>query len=159
MEVALDDNNVLEYVQGKVLEPLANTSTIIKSRYKRGDLKAKKIIINGLQDHFLIYVDILKNPKYIYDKVIRMYEVNNLNHILSMKNKLKEMKINNKESLQSYIMRVSHLRDKLQSVSEQISDKELVLVTLQGLPPILETLITSLRKNNFCPTFNEFVGK
>jgi len=58
---------------------------------------------------------------------------NKLNHILSLKNQLKEMKMNKGEYVQSYIMRVFCLRDQLQFVGEQISDRELVVVTLQGL--------------------------
>jgi len=52
----LDDNDVLEYVQGKVLEPSTNDFVAIKSMYKKGDLKAKKILNDGLHDHLLVYV-------------------------------------------------------------------------------------------------------
>lgn len=33
------------------------------------------------------------------------------------------------------------------------------MVTLQGLPPILETFITTLSNNNLFPTFDELIGK
>ena len=92
--VILDDNDVLEYVQGKVLEPPTNASAAIKSRYKKGDLKAKKIIIDGLQDHFIVYVGNLKAFKDMYYNLVGMYDVNNLNHILSLKDQLKKIKMN-----------------------------------------------------------------
>lgn len=60
LEVILDDNDVLEYLQGKVPEPLSNASTDIKSKYKNGELKERNIFIDGLQDHFLVYVGNLK---------------------------------------------------------------------------------------------------
>ena len=60
----------------------------------KGDLKAKKLLIHGLQDHLLVYVGNLKISKHIYDNLVGMYKVNNLNHILSLKNKLKELKMN-----------------------------------------------------------------
>jgi len=41
--------------------------------------------------------------------------------------------------VKSYIMRISRLKDKLQRVGETMSDMELVIVTLRGLPPIGET--------------------
>jgi len=107
LRVILDDNDVLEYVQGKLLEPPVNASTTIKPGYKKGDLKAKKLMIHGLQDHLLVYVGNLKSSKDIYDKLVGMYKFKNLNHILSLKNNLKELKMNKGESVQSYIMRVS----------------------------------------------------
>ena len=113
LEVILDENDVLEYVEGKVLVPLENAPAATKSKYEKCYLKAKKILIDGLQDHLLVYVGSFKKSKDIYGKLVGMFEVNNLNHILSLKNKLKEMKMSKGESMQSYIMRVSFLRDQL----------------------------------------------
>ena len=107
----------------------------------------------------LIYVGKLKKSKDIYDKLVGMYELKNLNHILSLKNKLKDMKMNKEEYVQSYIMRISQLRDQFQTVGEPIFDRELVLVTLQGLTPIWETFITTINNNEKFLTFDELVGK
>lgn len=126
LEVIMEENDVLEYVQGKVLDPPANAFVVVKSRYKKGDLKVKNIIIDGLQDHLLAYVGSLKASKDIYAKMIGMYEVNNLNHILSLKDQLKEIKMNKGELVQSYIMRVSCSRDQLQATGEHVSNRELV---------------------------------
>lgn len=97
LEVILDDNDVLEYEQGKVPEPPTNSPSAIKYRYKKGDLKATDIIIHGLQDHLLVYVGNVKESKDMYDKLARMYKVNNLNHILSLKDQLKNIKMNKGE--------------------------------------------------------------
>lgn len=107
MEIILDDNYVLEYVQGNVPKPLMIASIAINSKYNKCDLKAKKFLIDGLQDHLLVYVGNLKSFKYIYDKLVGIYHVKNLNHILSLNNNLKELKINKGEFVQSSIMRVS----------------------------------------------------
>lgn len=63
LEVILNDNDVLEYVKGKVPEPPSNAFAALKPKYKKGELKAKKIIIDGLQDHLLVYVGSLKKSK------------------------------------------------------------------------------------------------
>jgi len=51
LEIIADDNDVWEYIQGKVLEPSKNAPIATKNKYKKGELKAKKIIADGLQDH------------------------------------------------------------------------------------------------------------
>ena len=49
----------------------------------------------------------------MYDKIVGMYEVNNFKAILSLKYQLKYMNMNKGYFVQSYIMRISHLKDQL----------------------------------------------
>jgi len=67
--------------------------------------------------------------------------------------------MNKGESIQSYIMRNSIIRDQLLRVEEVVLDRELVVMTLRGLPPIWETFITTIRNTNLLPSFDEIVGK
>lgn len=69
---------------------------------------------------YLFILVFLKNSKDIYDKLVGTYEVNNLNHILYLKNQLKEMNMNKGEFMQSYIMRVSILSDQLEFVGKKM---------------------------------------
>jgi len=113
LEIISDDNDFLEYIQGKVPEPTKNATVVVKNKYKKGEVKEKKIIADGLQDHLLLYVGNLKKSKDMYDKLAGMNEVNNLNEIISLKDQLKDMKMNKGEFVQSYIMRISRLKDQL----------------------------------------------
>jgi len=153
LEVILYENDILEYVEGKVPEPPENAPVVAKSKYKKDEIKAKEILIDSLKDHLLTYVGKFNKSKDIHHKPVGMYDVNNLNHILSLKNQLKDIKMNKGEFLQSYVMRILH------TVGEPMSDKELVSIIVQGLPPIWETFITTISNNDKLPTFNELVGK
>jgi len=95
----------------------------------------------------------------MYDKLVGMYEVNNLNEIITLKDQLKDMKMNTREIVKSYIMRISNLKDQLQRVREIVPDMELVIVTLRGLLPIWETSITAISNNNNFSSFDKLVGK
>jgi len=46
LEIIADNNDVLEYIQGKVPRPPKNASTAAKNKYKKGELKAKQIIVD-----------------------------------------------------------------------------------------------------------------
>ena len=70
-----------------------NASTSLKNRYKKGECKAKQIIVDSLQDHLLAYVGNLRKSK-VYDKIADMYEIKNLNEIITLKDQLKETKMN-----------------------------------------------------------------
>ena len=79
LEIIADKNDVLDYIQGTILEPLENASAAPNKKHKKGELKANKIIVDGLQDNLLSYVGNLKMSKDMYDKIVDMYEVKNLN--------------------------------------------------------------------------------
>eukprot|EP00253_Pinus_taeda_P023604 PITA_23604 len=159
LEIIANNNDVLDYIQGKVPEPPENASVVAKNKYKKGELREKQIITDGLQDNLLAYVGNLSRSKDMYDKVADMFEINNLNEILTLKDQLKDTKMNKGESIQSYIMRISRVRDQLLRVGEFVPDRALVVVTLRGLPSIWETFITTISNKNVLPSFDEIVGK
>ena len=68
----MNENDVLEYVEGKVPEPLENAFAAVKAKYKKGEIKENKIIIDSLRDHLLTYISKLKKSKEIYDKLVGM---------------------------------------------------------------------------------------
>lgn len=82
-----------------------------------------------------------------------------MNHILSLKNQLKDIKTNKGETVQSYFIRIYQLKDQLLTFEEPMFDRDGMLVALGGLPLIRETFITTIRKNDKFPTFDELIGK
>ena len=95
----------------------------------------------------------------MYDKLIRMYPINNLNQIFALKNQLKDIKMNKGHTIQAYFMRISKIKEQLSTTGEIVSDKDLVLITLGGLSPTWETSITTINKNDNFPAFDELLGK
>lgn len=126
----LDEYDVLEYVEGKISPPLENASQAIKFTYKKGEIKAMKITIDSLRDHLLVYISSLKTSKEMHDKIVGRYDVNNLSHIMELKNQLKESKLHQGETVQSFFIRITEIRDQLQTAQEIILDRELVMTAL-----------------------------
>lgn len=56
-------------------------------------------------------------------------------------------------------MRISQLKDQLLTASEIVSNRELVLITLGGLPMNWDTFITTISNNGKFPTFDEILSK
>ena len=71
---------------------------------------------SGVNASLLLYVGNLRKSKDVYNKIVGMYEVNNLNETISFKYQLKDTKMNKGESVQSFNMSISHLRDQLKRV-------------------------------------------
>ena len=120
----------MDYVKGGVVEPPLNALVVAKTKYKKCEAKAKKMIIDSIQKHLVAYIYDLETSKEMYDEMVEMFKVNNANQILFLKNKLKDIKMAKGESIQSYFMRITQIKNDLLSVGEVVADRELTLIAL-----------------------------
>jgi hypothetical protein len=74
---------------------------------------------------------------------------------MSLKNELRDMKMNDDDNITSYFVRISQLRDQLQVIEEIISEKELVNIVLNGLPKTWDAFAASMNTRKEYPTFEE----
>jgi hypothetical protein len=74
---------------------------------------------------------------------------------MSLKNELRDMKMNDDDNIISYFVRISQLRDQLQAIEEIISEKELVNIVLNGLPKTWDAFASSMNTRKEYPTFEE----
>ena len=91
------------------------------------------IIVNSIKDHLIPYVSSLESSKNMYDALVGLYTIKNIGQAMSLKNEFHAVRMTINDTIASYFMRTSQLRDQLQAIDEIISDKELVTTTLNGL--------------------------
>ena len=53
---------------------------------------------------------------------------------MTLRNQLKGVKIQKKETIQSYFSRVSHIKEQLESIGDMVEEEEVAMTTLNGLP-------------------------
>ena len=53
---------------------------------------------------------------------------------MTLRNQLKNVKIQNEETIQSYFTTVSQIKEQLEAVDEEVENVEIVMTTLNGLP-------------------------
>ena len=63
---------------------------------------------------------------------------------MTLKNQLKNVKIQNVETIQSYFTRVSWIKEQLEEVEEELENVEVVITTLNGLPGSWESFIQGM---------------
>jgi len=56
LDWTLEEHDVMDYVQGRVVEPPSNAPTTAKTKYKKGEVKVKRIIIDSIQKHLVAYI-------------------------------------------------------------------------------------------------------
>ena len=69
----------------------------------------------------------------MFDSLTKLFEGKNINRKMTLRNQLKNVKIQNAETIQSYFTRVSHIKEQLEAVDEEVENVEIVMTTLNGL--------------------------
>ena len=90
----------------------------------------------------------------MFNTLNRQFEHNSINVSLTLRNQSSNMKMAKSESIASYFMRITELRDKLRTSGGHIEDKELVMTTLNGLPPSWESFIQTISGRTKWPKFD-----
>jgi len=110
LDLTLEEKEVMNYVQSKILEPPSNAPTTAKTKYNSVEVKVKKIIMDSIDKHLMAYISELKTSKEIYLRLVGMFKVNNANQILFLKNKLKDIKKGKDKDIQSYFLRITEIK-------------------------------------------------
>ena len=87
-----------------------------------------------------------------------MFRPGNANQVLFFKNKLKNIK-GKEESIQSYFMRLTEIKNNLLAIGEEIADREMVLIALGGLPRDWYVFNTTILNNNVILDFDEILTR
>ena len=69
----------------------------------------------------------------MFDSLTKLFEGMNINRKMNLRNQLKNVKIQNAETIQSYFTRVSQIKEHLEAVEEEVENAEVVITTLNGL--------------------------
>ena len=104
-------------------------------------LKQEEILVDLVKDHLVSQVLEKKTTRKMFKTMKNLFEHSNINVNLTLRNKLSNMKMTKSESIASYFMRITELRDKLRSSGDNVEEKEIVMTTLNGLLPSWDSFI------------------
>jgi hypothetical protein len=150
IDLILSKNKVLDIMKGKIVEPQFEgkekepQNVAIMEKFKDNDINAMSIIVDSVKDHLMPYISHLDSSKKMYNALTNLFLVKNIGQVMSLKNELYDMKMNDDDSITSYFVRISQLRDQLQAIEEIISEKALVNIVLNGLPKTWDAFAASM---------------
>ena len=90
----------------------------------------KRIIGDSMKDHRIPQVPSLKTPKAMFDALTKLFEGKNINLKMTLRDQLKNVKIQNAETIQSYFTSFSQIKEQLEAVDEEVENAEIVMTTL-----------------------------
>jgi S-adenosylmethionine synthetase len=123
IDLILAKNKVLDIMKGKIVEPRFEEgkekepqNIAVMEKFKDNDINAMSIIVDSVKDHLIPYISHLDSSKKMYDALTNLFSVKNIGQVMSLKNGLCDIKMNNDDSITSYLVRISLLRDQLQAI-------------------------------------------
>ena len=70
----------------------------------------------------------------MFDALSCLYKGKNINQKMTLRTQLKNVKMQDSESIQSYFTRVSQIRKQIEAIGDSVEEAELVMNTMNGLP-------------------------
>jgi hypothetical protein len=98
------------------------------------DVKARKILIYSIRDHLLPRIANLKTAYEMYEALKDMFESDNTLRALTLKGQLQSTKMTKGDTVATFFMKISEIKEQLGAIGEIMSDRELVFSTLNNLP-------------------------
>ena len=116
--------------------------------------KAKRIVSDSIKDQLNHDVSSLKTPKEVFDALTKLFEGKNINQKMTLRNQLKNVKIQNSETIQSYFTTIAQIKEYLDVVEENVEGGEIVMTTLNGLPRSWDSFIQGICARRKLISFN-----
>jgi predicted aspartyl protease len=162
IDLILAKNKVLDIVKGNIMEPQFEAgkekepqNVAALEKFKDNDINAMSIIVDSVKDHLIPYISHLDSSKKMYDALTNLFSVRNIGQVMSLKNELRDTKMTKDDTIASYFVRISQLRDQLQAIEEAIPEKEVVNITLNGLSRSWDAFVASMNTRKEFPTLEE----
>lgn len=64
----------MEHVLGEVTKPIKDKTQQL-AKYKKGEVRAQRIIVESIINHLVPFVANLKTSKAMYDKLVNLYSI------------------------------------------------------------------------------------
>jgi hypothetical protein len=129
MTMILEVNDVSEHVSDKATTPTGATELVI---WKKGEAKAKSLILDGIKDHVIPHLSGKAEAKDMWKALSDLCQNKNENKVMALHKQLRGTKMAKGEGVIPYLTRITQIRDELAAMGQKTVDPELVRIALDG---------------------------
>ena len=101
------------------------------ANYNKNMSKKKQVILNQTKDPLIPHI-IRNIGKEMFDVLVTLYQSENINQKMLMRNNLGATQMSKRNIIASYLMKITELYDQLEAVGEEVEGEEFVPTTLNG---------------------------
>jgi hypothetical protein len=156
----LDVNDVLDHVDTKAVAP---TDATLLVAWKKGEAKAKSILLDGVKDHIISHLTKKTFAKDMWTALNDLYQSKKENMVMVLQERLRSTKMAKGESVVHYLTRLTQIRDQLGAVGEKTEESELLSVALNGFSKSWDVFVRGVvareKLPNWLRLWDDFVQK
>ena len=93
-----------QFEEGKEKEP---QNVAVMEKFKDNDIKSMSIIVDSIKYHLIPYFSHIDWSNKMYDSLTNLFSVKNIGHVMSLKNEICDLKMNDDDIITSYFVRIS----------------------------------------------------
>jgi hypothetical protein len=125
------------------------------AQHSQKDAKAKRIVLEGVKDHIIPHLEGKKTTKDMWTANIGLYQGMSEARKLVLRDKLRNIKMANSESMVSNLTRFTQVKDELAGVGETVLDKGVVSFAILGFPKSWENFIDAVNGREKLPDWEQ----
>lgn len=114
----LDEAEVRDIVEKTVAIPTDATQL---AAYKKKCAKAKRLILDGIKDHVIPRVRGKDHAFEVSEVLTKLYQSSNENQKMSLRDKMKAIRMKGSEGVVAYLSRFTNVRDELAAMGETVT--------------------------------------
>jgi hypothetical protein len=137
----MEECDLERFIEEEVPEPKEDEA---KEKHKKNQAMDKRIIADSIKDHLIHHVSPLKSLKKMMDGLTRLFEGKNINRRITLKTQMKNVKLQDSDSSQSYFSRVNQIKEHIEAIGDIVDEAEMVMTTLNGLPSSWDSFIQGI---------------
>ena len=144
----LEEAEVWDIVE-KTIDPPTDATKL--AAYKKKSIKAKRLILDGVKDHVIPHVRGKDRAFEVWAALTNLYQSSNENRKMTLRDKMKSIRMKGSESAVAYLFRFTDVRDELAAIGDAMADTELVCTTLHGFPKSWEVFVEGIVSREHFP--------
>jgi hypothetical protein len=114
--LVLMENDIWEFSNSIVAPP---TDPKDLAAHKLKDVKAKRIILDGVKDHLIPHLSGKTTARDMWEALKSLFQSKNENRKMVLREKLRDTKMTGSDTVTTYLTRIRQVRDELAAIGEQ----------------------------------------
>jgi hypothetical protein len=109
--------------------------------HQKKEIKSQRVILDSVKDHLIHHLSKNKKTKGIFDALVGLFQSNNMNRKIILRNKLRFMQMSRYDIVTSYFMMITQVRDQVVAIVNKLDGLDLINVALNGFPKSWEPFV------------------
>ena len=156
MQTVLETHSAWTITNGD--EPKSAAGATSVSDWEKREGKAKTVLKMSVKDCIIPHIRECKLASEIWTVLKDLYEIKNTNCLLFLKSKILFIKMEENETISSFISWIKDVKNKLADISEIVADADLVMVIMNGMTDDYQMFITRISAREKIPNFEDLTG-